>query len=266
MFDIITIIPFAGLALIGAGYFIKRNINKLLIIAGYTLFSSYWLAQVPYFIKVNDFANALFCSLALPFFAYISNYEFISFNRKENVRHLRFLAGWVFFAGLIYFSIEKIPFLTENLIRVCAGQSVALVNTFGYNYYVGTVSYYPELSFPIEETHQNIMLILACTGIQSIAIFTGAIICAKAQLKRKIYAFFATAPVIWFLNLVRNAGIIYGDSIGIDVNFAHNYIGKIGSLIALIALAFLVFKLLPEIYDDTIALFELTKRRGLQKE
>lgn len=261
MLELITIILFAGLLLLGLGYFVKKKEGKFLNIIGYLLFGSYWLMQVPHFIIVADYVNALFCAFALPFFAYIAYHEFLSFKYNEDPKHLRFLAGWLFFAGFIYFLIEKIPFLTAALIKICADQSVWLINLFGYNYSVGQVVYFPEISFPILPTNQGISLILACTGIQSILIFLGAIICIKAALKRRFYALLATAPVIWLLNLVRNAGIIYGDSIGVDANFAHNYLGKLGALLALLALAFIVFKLLPELYTNIIALLELPKRK-----
>ena len=42
----------------------------------------------------------------------------------------------------------------------------------------------------------------------------------------------------------------------------HNVIGKAGSLIALIVLAFIVFDLLPELHDNIMDLFNLPKRRG----
>ncbi|MDI6708676.1 MAG: archaeosortase A [Candidatus Thermoplasmatota archaeon] len=262
MSQLISALPlFSGLVLLGCRYFIKRRENKILSFLGYFLFSAYWLLQVPYFIKVTDWANAIFCSLALPFFTYIAYYELVLFELKKEREELRFLAGWCSFAGLIYFSIEKISVLAEFLIKLCAEQSVWLLNIFGYSYYVGKVTYYPEISFPIEGTAQEIHLILACTGLQSIAIFVGAILCVKAELKRKFYAFLATAPVIWVLNLVRNSCIIYSDGIGLDANFIHNSIGKLGSLLALIALALVTFKLLPEVYTNIIALLELKKNK-----
>ncbi|MEW6069094.1 MAG: archaeosortase A [Candidatus Thermoplasmatota archaeon] len=261
-----VILLFSGLVLLGFRYFIKTREVKIFSFFGYSLFSAYWLLQIPYFIKVTDWVNAILCSLALPFFAYTVYHEFVSFKLKKERKELRFLAGWIFVAGLIYFSIEKISVLAELLIKICAEQSVWLTNIFGYSYYVGEVAYYPELSFPIEGTTQGINLILACTGIQSIAIFIGAIVCVKASWKRKFYALLATVPVIWVLNLIRNAGIIYGDSIGLDANFIHNSIGKIGSLLALIALAFVVFKILPEIYGNIIALVELSKRKFSEEQ
>ena len=261
MMEVLNIILFTGLILLGIGYFIKRKEGKFLNITGYTLFGVYWVFQVPYFLKIADIINAVFCMLALPFFLYIAYHDFLSYKKNEDPECLRFLSGWIFFAGFVYFLIEKIPILTISLIKICSQQTVWLLSLFGYNYSLGDVIYYPEICIPIVPTNQGITIILACTGIQSIMIFLGAFIAIKANLKRKIYAFLATVPVIWVLNIIRNAGIIYGDSIGFDVHIAHNYIGKIGSLIALIVLAFVVFRILPELYDNIIGLADLYKRK-----
>ena len=43
---------------------------------------------------------------------------------------------------------------------------------------------------------------------------------------------------------------------------AHNIIAKAGSLIALIALLFLTFKIVPELYNEILCIFDLPKRKG----
>jgi exosortase/archaeosortase len=43
---------------------------------------------------------------------------------------------------------------------------------------------------------------------------------------------------------------------------AHNVIGKAGSLIALIVLLFITFKILPELYDEIMGIIDLPKRKG----
>ncbi|MFH1101454.1 MAG: hypothetical protein V1726_05430 [Methanobacteriota archaeon] len=65
------------------------------------------------------------------------------------------------------------------------------------------------------------------------------------------------------LNLIRNAGVIFlvGGNIT-TFNVAHNIIAKIGSLIALIALLFLVLKINPELYDEITGIIDLPKRDG----
>jgi len=50
--------------------------------------------------------------------------------------------------------------------------------------------------------------------------------------------------------------------LGYSFYVMHNVIGKIGSLLALIALAYFAFEILPELYETIASLFSLPKRRG----
>jgi exosortase/archaeosortase len=43
---------------------------------------------------------------------------------------------------------------------------------------------------------------------------------------------------------------------------AHNVIAKTGSLLALIVLLFITFKIVPELYDEIIGIIDLAKRKG----
>jgi exosortase/archaeosortase family protein len=110
-----------------------------------------------------------------------------------------------------------------------------------------------------------IRIIFACTAVQSMVLFVGMILpLPKVPWKRKITGVLITVLPVYLLNLVRNASIvylvgIYGPSF---FGIAHNYIGKAGSLIALVILLFIVAKILPEIFDDILGLFDLPKRNG----
>jgi len=110
----------------------------------------------------------------------------------------------------------------------------------------------------------SVSLVLACTGLQSMAVFIGILMALKGvDLNRRLKAFLATVPTIYVLNLIRNAGVIYGvEKLGYSFSFMHNVIGKTGSLLALIIIAYYVFDLLPELYDRIIKIAELYKRRG----
>ncbi|MDI6917502.1 MAG: archaeosortase A [Thermoplasmatales archaeon] len=254
MIEPLNIILFTGLILLGIGYFVKRKEGKIFNITGYILFGFYWVFQAPYFLKIADLVNAVFCMLALPFFLYMAYHDFVSFRKNEDIGCLRFLAGWVFFAGFVYFLIEKTSSLEYGLRYEAAYETVLLLNLLGINA--------TQNGIWLHWSDADAGIILACTAIQSIMIFLGAFIAVKANLKRKIYAFLATCPVIWFLNLIRNASlmVIVGTT-GIDMEFAHNYIGKTGSLITLIVLAWVVFRILPELYDNIVGLMELYKRK-----
>lgn len=254
MSELITIIIlFTSLSLFCIGYFIKRKEGKILNIIGYILFGTYWLTQVQYFIEIGDLVNAVFCSIAFPFFAYMAYHEFLSFKYNEDPKCLRFLAGWIFFAGFVYFLIEKIPVLEYALRYEAATETVLLLKCLGVQVWQNGI----RLSW----SDASVEIILACTAIQSIMIFAGAIIAVKAELKRKIYAILLICPTIWFLNLLRNASlIIIVGTTDISMDDAHNYIGKTGSLIALIILAFIIFKILPELYENILGLIDLPKR------
>jgi exosortase/archaeosortase family protein len=81
--------------------------------------------------------------------------------------------------------------------------------------------------------------------------------------KRKVIGFFITVIPIYILNLFRNAMVSYllGENIT-DFYLAHNVIAKVGSLIALIAILFIVSKILPEIFDQIFGIMDLPKRNG----
>jgi archaeosortase A (PGF-CTERM-specific) len=109
-----------------------------------------------------------------------------------------------------------------------------------------------------------VSIIFACTAIQAMVLFVGMIgALPKVNIKRKINALLITLIPIYILNLLRNAlvGFLLAKNIT-DFYIAHNVLAKIGALITLIILLFIVIKILPEIYDEIICLTELPKRNG----
>ena len=79
---------------------------------------------------------------------------------------------------------------------------------------------------------------------------------------RRLRAFLITVPVIYILNLMRN-GIVTWLTYTATMDFdpAHNYVGKGGSLFALVFLAVATFSILPELHDNILGLFDLPKRK-----
>ena len=100
-----------------------------------------------------------------------------------------------------------------------------------------------------------VQIILACTGIESMALFAGIAISTSAQIRRRIMAFIISVPVIYVLNLLRNVFIIaaFGDewfgSSDYSFYIAHHIISKILATLALILISLGVFRLLPEFAD-----------------
>ncbi|MGP8319876.1 MAG: archaeosortase A [Methanosarcinaceae archaeon] len=107
----------------------------------------------------------------------------------------------------------------------------------------------------------RIEIILACTAIESIALFTGLIASVNAPTKRLVSAFLVSVPVIYVLNVIRDAFVIIanGEQWFGENSFwiAHNVIAKAGSGIALFFIAYAVLKILPELLDLIEGLWKL---------
>ncbi len=108
-----------------------------------------------------------------------------------------------------------------------------------------------------------VSIILACTAIQSIMLFVGLFVGTKANFQRKLKASLIVGAVIYVLNLVRNTGIIwfYGQGHS-SFWMMHNAIGKGGSLLAMVGIAFAVFKWFPEFFHSLVSVLDLPDRDG----
>lgn len=149
-----------------------------------------------------------------------------------------------------------------------------------------------ELGAPI--LGSGVIIILGCTSYEAIVIFLGAVFATQmrkdpwadynnvdeekvAKLRtlsperRKWLGLLYTVPVIWVLNLVRNVGVIYFynahtfDDLAAGwgmsgFNFAHVVLGKGLSFVALVVIAFVLFKTCPEILDNVNGLMDLPRR------
>lgn len=185
-FNTITLILlFSGLFLILIGFILgKRRFSHIFLIFGWVLFGVFWLTQIPHFLDINDNFNAIFCLLGFILFIYFAFHELLNYLWDEYVISLNYIAGIVSVGGLFYYIIEKFEPLTKGLIYSVASQSIGVLNLFGSNYSLGSFSrdsFTNELSLGIIGT--EIGIILACTGIQSIAIFVGILIVTRPNKK-----------------------------------------------------------------------------------
>ncbi|PKK86476.1 MAG: archaeosortase A [Thermoplasmata archaeon HGW-Thermoplasmata-1] len=274
LFSLIVMAPmFVGLGFLGLGYIFRLRSRHILMAVGWLVFSLYWGTQVDLlYWEEGGFINAAFGAAAVYLFAYLAYHEVISHAKKENFAPLEFMAGATFVAAFFYFLVERIPSVSRFLITEVADQSAGVLRLFGHDFTSG-VAILPHgapwfaFNAPIYYNGEmtNISIILACTALQSIMIFVGAIYATtgKIPLKRRIAALAATAIPIYVLNLFRNAGVIWAVIVrGWDFGIVHDWVAKFGVLLVLVALAYIVFKLLPELYDDLAGLLDLPKRNG----
>jgi archaeosortase A (PGF-CTERM-specific) len=232
------------------------RISRIAVL-GWALFAFFWLGQIEHYLAIEDYFNvALFFAAGLLSF-YMA---WIVMSRGFSSKACYWASYAAAVCGIIYFPFAEVQALQVGLI--------------GFTTLV-TAKMLQFLSVPVIMESWNIMslngrsvqIILACTAIESIALFAGVILSVQAPLGRKLAALAASTFSIYLLNIVRNGFVImaYGWSWFGEGSFdiAHNIIAKVGSTIALLAISYLVFLLLPEllsIIDELVA--EIKPRRG----
>ncbi len=246
MFEKILVVVSAALMLV----FVlteKRNIGSL----AWAIFGIYWFILAPFYFSIRDYYNTTVFVLAFLFFSYLS----IRINRAKNLKTFKEVTSFSFLACVIYFAVFFTS-LKHMLIEIVASQTTYFLTLLGYN-----ARNFGDL---IELNSKYLKIILPCTGIESMALFAGATLGIKASFKRKILAFLASVPVIYFLNILRNSFVLLSHAyswFGENSFFiAHHVISKVLATLALIGITLVVFKILPELEDLIFSLKdELTK-------
>jgi len=265
-----TILPiplFSGLILLFIGAYIpKKTYSTYLRILGWIVFSFYWATQpnTLYWAEQQDLVNAFLVISGIYVLNYLAYHEWYAKHINQEKTCLQWIAGASAISGLIYFIIDPEYFgnslipLGENLILIVAQQSGWLLTLLTG----GVVIISNEF---ITYNLATIRIIFACTAVQSMVIFVGMILpLQKVAIKRKTIGILVTVLPVYILNLFRNVMIIY--LVGIYgsgfFSIAHNIIGKGGSLIALVILLFILIKIVPEVFDEILALTDLPKVNG----
>jgi archaeosortase A (PGF-CTERM-specific) len=240
---------------------------------GWLFFAIYWAVEPLYYIKEGDFSMVLLMLLVAFVCVIIAHIMFSTYlkTREGNLqnnpvdRQKTLLAATTAtsIGCLFYFPFSQINSLNHLLISTVTSQTFWLSQMMG---------------FPVVRLDWNLIMlegyrveiILACTAIESIALFFGIILGIKADSKKIFLALMTSVPVIYVLNLIRNTFVIgaYGyewfgtgpmvinilgheyllhDSASFYIG--HHVIAKGGSGIALFFIAYAVLKLLPELLD-----------------
>ena len=274
MSGIADVLLFASIVLLAIGVLWKDRRCHHLRAAGWMVFGIFWWLQIPDYIELNDPFNVLACALALPAFMFFAYHEMLSFKWREDYKPLKFLAAATFLASAIFFTVDRIPLLAGNLIKVVADQTVAILNALGGNYsaegilYPGGFSWYrtssEEISVALGGT--DITIILACTAIQAMAVAISFIVSTDAKWKRKGIALGITVPVVYIVNLLRNVVIIRLYDSNVSFELAHGLVGKLISVFTLAGLVLLLFAMLPQLYDNIMGAFDLVYRKTPKHE
>jgi len=222
---------------------------------GWMFFSIHWALQWQHYLELQDYVNVVMTVFAAFFCIYIG---YILLRKDKNllgnVKGINTLASISMMTtaaaigGISYFLFSEIPSMNTWIITTVTDQTIWIGSLFGIM--INRLDWNL-----IAVNGYKVEIILACTAIESIALFIGIIASANAPFKRLVHAFLVSVPVIYSLNIIRNVFVVdaygmtwFGDP---EMSFyiAHTVIAKVGSLIALFFIAYAVLKILPEIIE-----------------
>jgi archaeosortase A (PGF-CTERM-specific) len=242
------------------------RVRKLVGGIGWGLFSIHWSYQPIHYLETLDYANVLLTivvTLLCLLVAYIMFQEYrkgpLHIRNNREVLHSDFsaqgetdslditsmLTSASALGALVYFPFANFSPLNTWIIGGVTSQVLWVLQYFDIPAYMKAWNMITLNGYTVE-------IILACTAIESIALFMGLIGAVRATLNRMAMAFLVSVPVIYILNLIRDIFVVvaYGEQwFGADsFIIAHNYIAKAGSGIALFVISYAVLRILPELF------------------
>ncbi|RLM59394.1 archaeosortase A [Halobellus sp. Atlit-31R] len=237
-------------------------------------FAVFWLQLVPHFAFVHkSYVEGILAVAAVPASLYAG---YLLWNGRDS---LYVLSRAVAAMGLIYLPFETIPAFSllgvgvpaprGVLMETVAAQTGFLVQSLGYQpeMIVGEQGYQNTFLFFDGAHRLTVAVVLACTGLGSIAIFAGLIAAVKAPLRRKLRAMAIAVPIIYALNLLRTTFItiafgkqymqwfvdeilfLFGSSDPYMVSFfiSDRIISQVLAVVVLVGITYLVVRELPEL-------------------
>jgi archaeosortase A (PGF-CTERM-specific) len=229
-------------------------------VAGWTGMVLVLVALLPEFAAENNFVYPAMAVASIPFLGVTARRLLAGDPTVEA------LTRGAAIAFVLYAPFEFIEPLGNWLIGVVVGQLAWALTAIGFSFGMWAWNTIIHNGFRVE-------IILACTGIQSIAIMLGVAFAVPSTLRQKVLAFLNVAPVIYLLNLFRNVFVViaYTDQwfpflpeiagngeLGYESFFwAHNVMAELGALVVLVLIAWGLFRLIPALGDLAADLVEV---------
>ncbi|MDN7023914.1 archaeosortase A [Methanoculleus sp. FWC-SCC1] len=238
----------------------NTRFRKYFAVVGWVSIVGFLFAELPYYFSINNFMYPTIALLSLPFL-YVTLRALL--REDSRVFQLSTIAAVAF---LIYAPFAYVVPLGDWLIATVVGQTSWMLSSVGYPVSHVTWNIISRNGFQTE-------IILACTGIQSIAIMLGVAAGVKTTLRQKVLAFLLVFPTIYVLNILRNVFVVTAytqqwfpylpeiagnGELGYESFFwAHNVLCELGALILLIAIAYGLFMIIPGLGAFADDLFRL---------
>ena len=296
------IIGLCGMIFLGFAFNSKLIISKYSAPIGWLLVGAYFGLSCPYYIEINDPILVLMTGFApiagvgLAYYEIKKTFNLGNLGKLTGVpEHLIWLRGMIFLAGTPYLLVAQIPYLNRLAILFVAWQVVFFMRWTGsgditLGEFVINTSEVPGNQvlwddwtgnkwWLLEQLPENgmfvqlistdgssigINFVLACTALQSIIVFVGAILAVKSKVNLKVRTLMIVVPLIHILNLFRNAGLIWlhtnypeWEWFGISIfDFGHSYASKVLSLFAMFLMAIVIFEILPKLHTNVLKVID----------
>ena len=277
-----AIIGAVGMLFLGCSWIWRLKNTVVMAQVGWVLVGLYFFAQSWVYLEHDDPVLTIMCALTLPLTCYAAWLEHHAQN--ANRKALIWARGTVAFAGGPYMLIGYVPYLSVLAIHFVAEQSAWFLSfATGQNIHVGTTwvndvngrvsweawsgnrwfatNFSGDYAFQSElilsdGTMIGINFVLACTALQSMVLFIGAISVLDVSWKMRVRALLFIIPLIHLMNVFRNAGLIWmhmtytqWDLWGLSVfEFGHTYVARGLSLFAMFLMALIMFEMLPSMH------------------
>ncbi|KAB1196860.1 MULTISPECIES: archaeosortase A [Haloferax] len=251
-----------------------RDLARRVMAAAWVVFALFWLQLIPHFTLVHkSYIEGILTIVAVPASLYTG---WLLYSGRDS---LFVLSRAVAAMGLVYLPFETIPALTlfgttisaprGILMESVAAQTNFLIESLGYSTTMipGDEGYLNTFLWMQGSHRIEIAVVLACTGLGSIAIFAGLITAVDAPLRRKFRALAIAVPIIYALNLLRTTFItisvgkqyfhlfvdeilfLFGSSDPYLVSFfiSDRIISQVLAVVALVGITYLVVREVPEL-------------------
>ena len=254
---------------------VEESWARRVAVAGWGLFGAFWLVLTPHFLLTQKSAIEGVGGLAaVPLSVYAG---YLLWNGRDSLFVLTRAVGLM---GLVYVPFLTIDPIRQGIVEMVTDQTAFLLSVVGVDPLVVEGFKHDglliaEKEYPYESTfwfeHEGgpitYNILLACTGMGSIAIFAGSILAVSAPWRRRLRALVMTVSVIYVLNLFRNVFIavsfgqqrmqwggdivmtLFGltDQRMVSYYVADRILAQTGSVIVLVGITYFLVRELPEI-------------------
>ncbi len=252
-----------------------HDAGRTLAAGTWGLFGLFWLTMVPYFaFEHQSYVESLLALVGAPACAYAG---YLLYRGRASLFVMTRAVALMLF---IYLPFETIPAITvagltlpeprRILIEVVATHTGLLIDLLGYapERVTSSEGFDAAYEWILEDGHTvRIHVVLACTGLGSMAIFGGLVGAVKAPLDRKLRALAVSIPLIYVLNIIRTTFItvvagnqymhwrpelvlaMFGATDPYRVSFlvSDRILSQVLAVVALIGITYLVARELPEL-------------------